>query len=79
MTNVFSAYANVSTYITFLLTRSNLGISDGGIFTVGETDSNWSQIANQTKIPVVQELKQWIVLMDGVIVNGKNYTGHGLL
>ena len=79
MTNVFGSYTNQSEFITFLLARTNLGVSSGGIFTVGEVDSDWTNITNQTQIPVVQELGQWIALMDGVIVNGQNYSGHGLL
>ncbi|KAI0701485.1 aspartic peptidase domain-containing protein [Cytidiella melzeri] len=78
MYNLFDAYPNTSTYITFLMARSNLGTSDGGIFTVGETDPNWSQILDQPKQHVLHKLDQWLTLMDGVIVNGKNYSGHGL-
>ena len=79
MYNLFSAYPNISTYITFLLTRSNLGVSDGGIFTIGETDPNWTKVLDQPQLPVLEKTHQWITLMDGVTVNGKNYTGHGML
>ena len=79
MYNLFSAYPNISTYITFLLTRSNLGVSDGGIFTIGETDPNWTKVLDQPQLPVLEKTHQWITLMDGVTVNGKNYTGHGIL
>lgn len=53
MHNLFGAYPNISTYITFLLTRSNLGISDGGIFTIGETDPNWTKVLDQPQIEVL--------------------------
>lgn len=79
MYNVFSAYPNVSNHMTFLLSRSELGITDGGIFTIGDVDPNWSSILNQKQIPVVSALQQWIGITDGIIVNGKNITGHGLL
>ncbi|KAI0766085.1 aspartic peptidase domain-containing protein [Irpex lacteus] len=79
MHNLFGAYPNISTYITFLLTRSNLGISDGGIFTIGETDPNWTKVLDQPQIEVLTETDQWITFMGGVSVNGKNYTGHGFL
>ncbi|KAI0091518.1 aspartic peptidase domain-containing protein [Irpex rosettiformis] len=79
MNNLFSAYSNISTYITFLLTRTNLGKSDGGIFTIGETDPNWTKVLDQTPLPVRAKTDEWITFMGGVSVNGKNYTGHGLL
>lgn len=77
--NVFASNLNVSNYFTFLLARSNLGITDGGIFSVGDVDPHWSSVLNQTRLPVVQALEQWVVLMDGVVVDGKHYTGHGVL
>lgn len=79
MYNLFDSDPNIPTYITFLLARSNLGISDGGIFTIGEIDPNWTQIVNQTKVPVLQKTGQWLSFMDSVTVNGKNYSGHGLM
>lgn len=81
MYNIFSTYTNVSTYMTFLLARSDLGITDGGIFTIGDVDPNWSAVLNQTKVPVIQTGadQQWAALVDGMIVDGKNYSGHGIL
>ncbi|KAF7789586.1 hypothetical protein EIP86_000532 [Pleurotus ostreatoroseus] len=77
--NIFNLNTTAPSYITFLLSRSNLGITDGGIFTISEVDPSWSAVQNQSKIAIAQGLGQWVGVMDAVIVNGKNYTGHGLL
>ena len=79
LNNVFNANSSLGNYITFLLSRSNLGISNGGIFTIGEVDQNWSAVTDQAKVAIAQDFGQWIGLMDSVIVNGKTYDGHGLL
>ncbi len=79
MSNIFNSNSSAPNIITFLLSRSNLGITDGGIFTIAEVDTNWDAVVNQSKIAIAQGTGQWIGVMDGVIVNGKNYTGHGLL
>ncbi|KAJ3557413.1 hypothetical protein NM688_g1478 [Phlebia brevispora] len=79
LNNIFNVYPQDPNYITFLLGRTNLGISDGGIFTIAEVDSSWSAVVNQSKIAIAQGLGQWIGLMDAVIVNGETFTGHGLL
>ena len=77
--NIFGLNSNVPNYITFLLSRSNLGVTDGGIFTIGETDPNWSAVVNQSKIAIAQDFGQWVGLMDAVVVNGKSMDGHGIL
>lgn len=77
--NIFASNPSLPNYFSFLLSRSNLGVTDGGIFSVGEVDPNWSAVLNQTQIPVVSQLEQWISVMDGVVVDGKNFSGHGLL
>lgn len=77
--NIFSTYTNISNFITFQLNRSDLGITGGGVFTIGEVNSNLSSVVNQTQIPIVAALEQWIGLTDGIVVNGENFTGHGLL
>lgn len=79
MTQIFNSNTSNPSYITFLLARSNLGMSDGGIFTISETDPAWSEVHNQSKVPIAQGLNQWVGLMDGVRVNGKNFTGNGTL
>lgn len=79
LNQIFNANSSIPNYITFLLARSNLGQTDGGIFTVGEVDPSWSAVTNQSKVAVAQGLNQWIALLDGVVVNGKNITGHGML
>ena len=77
--NIFSAYPNVSNYMTFQLARSDLGITSGGVFTIGEVDPALSAVQNATQIPVVAGSYQWVGLTDGIVVNGQNFSGHGLL
>ena len=76
---MFQQYPNVSQFMTFLLSRSNLGVTDGGIFTVGEVDENWSNVLNQPQVPVLEAVQEWITLSDGIIVDGQNITGNGFL
>lgn len=77
--NIFATYPNVSNFVTFLLARSDLGITDGGVFSIGDVDPYWTAVLNQTQIPVVQDTQQWVGLMDAVIVDGRNFSGHGIL
>lgn len=72
--NLFSAYPSVSNYITFLLRRSGLGITEGGIFTIGDVDATLSPVLNQTQIPVFPGSPYWITSMEGIVVNGQNFT-----
>lgn len=75
--NIFAAYPDLPQYITFLLARSGLGATDGGILTIGEVDANWSDVLNQPKIVVPDGRDRWVGYMDAMIVNGKKYSGHG--
>ncbi|EKM50641.1 uncharacterized protein PHACADRAFT_152796 [Phanerochaete carnosa HHB-10118-sp] len=77
--NIFETYSNVSNFITFQLVRSKLGITEGGVFTIGDVDPNLSAVLNQTQLPVIEALNQWVVFMDGIVVDGKKFTGHGFL
>ena len=65
--------------MTFQLSRGNLGITDGGIFTLGEVDSNMTDILDQPRLPVIDVLKQWLTVVDAFIVNGEQVTGNGIL
>lgn len=64
--------------MTFLLSRSELGLTDGGIFTIGEVDPDYANVTSQEKLPLVGE-PYWSVFMDKVIVNGTEFCGNGLL
>ncbi|KAI0784375.1 aspartic peptidase domain-containing protein [Abortiporus biennis] len=77
LNNIFNIYPNESNFLTMQLTRSDLGMVDGGVFTIGEIDSNFSAIMNSPKLEVITTLDMWHTLMEGIIINGKSYTGHG--
>ncbi|KAH8079070.1 aspartic peptidase domain-containing protein [Cristinia sonorae] len=75
--NVFSVYPDEPNYITFLLSRDPHGITDGGVFTIGEVDQNHTAILNATILPVV-EGQQWTTFMDGVLINNQVFYGASL-
>lgn len=54
-------------------------MTDGGIFTISETDPSWGAVVNQSKIAIAQDFGQWVGLMDAVVVDGKSIDGHGIL
>lgn len=64
--------------MTFLLSRSELGLTDGGIFTIGEVEPDWANVTSQEKLPLVGE-PYWSIFMDKVVVNGTEFCGNGLL
>ncbi|KAL5521820.1 hypothetical protein ACEPAF_2568 [Sanghuangporus sanghuang] len=73
--NVFASNSSVPQYTTFTLSRSfATGKTDGGVFTVGEVPSNLSTVLNAPKLNVVSD-DRWIVLLDGIVVNGRNVSG----
>ncbi|KAI0784374.1 aspartic peptidase domain-containing protein [Abortiporus biennis] len=75
--NIFAAYPNESKILTMQLSRSDLGMVDGGVFTIGEIDSNFTAVTNSSKLEVIPTLNMWHTLMDGITVNGQYYSGHG--
>lgn len=57
--------------MTFELSRSEVtSLTSGGVFTLGETNSNFSAILNAPQLPALTP-DAWFVLMDGLNVNGK--------
>lgn len=50
------------------------GSTDGGAFTIGELDSNFSAILDAPQLNVV-EPRAWEVLMDGMSINGQLMEG----
>lgn len=65
--------------MTFMLNRSIFGVTDGGAFTIGEIDPNYTAISNAPHLDVLENSNQWITVMDSVYINGQNWSGHGLL
>ncbi|OSX58790.1 hypothetical protein POSPLADRAFT_1035894 [Postia placenta MAD-698-R-SB12] len=76
-TNVFNQTGPSSSYMTFLLSRSEAGVTEGGLMTLGELAANYTEITRSPKLPVVHD-GRWITWMDGIYVNGKLYSGHSV-
>ncbi|KAH9930032.1 aspartic peptidase domain-containing protein [Fomitopsis serialis] len=77
--NVFYEIADESKFITLLLSRTELGeasYTQGGALTIGELVSNYSDIVDTPRLPVVNQ-KGWYTWMDGITVNGVFYPGNG--
>ena len=75
LVNLFATNPSLSPYITFALSRSfSNELIDGGVFTIGEINSTYSDINNEPKIPLLTP-DLWVVALDGIIVNGNNLTG----
>ncbi|OBZ76478.1 Aspartic protease [Grifola frondosa] len=77
MNNVFQTYQNESSFYTFLLSRSEVGITDGGIFTIGELGSHNESISQAPKLSLLVD-KIWMIAVDGAIINGQSITGNGI-
>ncbi|TDL20611.1 acid protease [Rickenella mellea] len=74
--NIFAANPDEPNSITFQLSRSETtGTTGGGTFTIGEVNATLSGISSAPRLDVVSP-NRWVVLMDGIIVNGKNVTGN---
>ncbi|TDL13727.1 acid protease [Rickenella mellea] len=73
---IFAANPDEPNSITFQLSRSETtGTTSGGTFTIGEVNATLSGISSAPRLDVVSP-NRWVVLMDGIIVNGKNVTGN---
>ncbi len=44
------------------------------MFTIGEVNSTLSTVSSEPKLNVISK-DRWVVLMDGIIVNGQNFSG----
>ncbi|KAH9947685.1 aspartic peptidase domain-containing protein [Amylocystis lapponica] len=75
--NVFGYYPNESNFISFLLSRSDYGITEGGVMTIGELVENYTQITSTPKLQVVVDYG-WFTFMDGIYVNSQFFTGNSL-
>ncbi|KAJ3554113.1 hypothetical protein NM688_g3271 [Phlebia brevispora] len=75
--HIFSIYPNESNFISFLLTRNEIGTTGGGVFTIGETVQQLSDITTSPKLPVFNQSEgAWLTLMDAVEINGVRYSGN---
>ena len=55
-----------------------MGTTSGGVFTINEVDSSFQNVSNAPKLLVVSS-NRWVVLMDRIVVNGKNFSGQSQL
>ncbi|KDQ59305.1 hypothetical protein JAAARDRAFT_192815 [Jaapia argillacea MUCL 33604] len=77
--NVFRMNPEEPNYITFMLSRDPVfGVTSGGIFTIGEVASEFAAVVKtpQRKVVSTTPRPRWATTMDGMIVNGKTYSGH---
>ncbi|KDQ57373.1 hypothetical protein JAAARDRAFT_36005 [Jaapia argillacea MUCL 33604] len=77
--NAFMMYPEEPNYITFMLSRDPVyGTTSGGTFTIGEVATEFAAITNtpQRKVLSTTSFPRWATTMDGIIVNGKTYSGH---
>ncbi|KAI0786810.1 aspartic peptidase domain-containing protein [Abortiporus biennis] len=75
--NIFNLYSNESNFMTMQLSRSDLGMVDGGVFTIGEIDPNFTAITSSPKLEVLTTRSRWHTIADSVIINGKPHSGQG--
>ncbi|KDQ56687.1 hypothetical protein JAAARDRAFT_36180 [Jaapia argillacea MUCL 33604] len=80
--NVFMIYPSEPNFITFQLSRDpNLGVTSGGVFTIGEVGTGLEAVSKSPVLKVVEvsnTVPFWSTPMDGVVVNGKTFNGHSI-
>ncbi|KAH9917043.1 aspartic peptidase domain-containing protein [Fomitopsis serialis] len=75
LVNVFAQEPDEPNFMTFYLSRSDAGITQGGVMSIGELISDYVAVLDQPKLPVVSA-QSWEAFMDGINVNGQFFTGH---
>ncbi|CAL1702627.1 unnamed protein product [Somion occarium] len=75
--NVFAFYPDEPNFMTFYLSRSEVGTIDGGEFTIGDVVQNFSDITQTPKLNVVSP-DNWFTFMDAVNINGDQLYGGSL-
>jgi hypothetical protein len=78
--NVFSIYPQDPNFITFSLSRSDVGVTSGGTFTIAVIPDQFSAANNATSLPVVNPTgnePQWICNLDDLIIQGKDTKSSG--
>ncbi|KDQ58212.1 hypothetical protein JAAARDRAFT_35033 [Jaapia argillacea MUCL 33604] len=80
--NVFTIYPKEPNFITVQLSRdSDLGVTAGGVFTIGEIGPGLDAINQSPMLKVAQisdTSPEWTIAMDGIVVNGTTYNGHSI-
>ncbi|KAH9848559.1 aspartic peptidase domain-containing protein [Lenzites betulinus] len=73
--NLFKHETDLPNYTAFLMSRSEVGITDGGVLTVSEILPDMLDVLQAPKF-VSPINSQWTTVMDGVYVNGVFVNGH---
>ncbi|EIW64104.1 acid protease [Trametes versicolor FP-101664 SS1] len=75
LVNVFAQTQEEHNYFTFLMDRDELGVTNGGTFTVSELITEYASITSAPHmIPVIDQ--GWETHMDGMTINGQFMDGH---
>jgi hypothetical protein len=78
--NVFSIYPQDPNFITFSLSRSGLGVTAGGTFTIASIPDQFSAATNAASLPVVNPTSdepQWVCNLDDLIIQGQDTKSSG--
>ncbi|EIW64103.1 acid protease [Trametes versicolor FP-101664 SS1] len=73
--NILSSLEDQPNYFTFLLSRPELGVNPGGVFTISELVTELSAITSAPRLETLGN-GTWTTLLDGVYVNGMLLDGH---
>ncbi|KAI0828864.1 acid protease [Trametes gibbosa] len=73
--NILSALHDQPNYITFLMSRPELGANPGGVFTISELVSDLAEVTSAPRLEALTNVT-WSTLLDGAYVNGVLLTGH---
>ncbi|RDX52198.1 acid protease [Lentinus brumalis] len=73
--NLFEHEPDLPNYTTWLMSRSEVGITNGGVLTISEVLSNMTAVLDAPRFdsPTAAD---WTTYMDGVYVNGRLISGH---
>ncbi|KAI0649596.1 aspartic peptidase domain-containing protein [Trametes meyenii] len=73
--NLFEHEPDLPNYTAFLMSRSEVGITSGGVLTISEVLSNMTSVLDA---PLFQSpvASQWTTVMDGLYVNGEFVNGY---
>ncbi|THG98974.1 hypothetical protein EW026_g3293 [Hermanssonia centrifuga] len=70
--NLFNVYPDTPNFISFLLSRSDFGVTDGGTFTIGELAAGMQAVQQTPQLPVLSE-NGWVTAAAAIIVNGREF------
>ncbi|GBE88337.1 acid protease [Sparassis crispa] len=75
LSNLFNNNPDMEPYITLYLTRSSVGVVDGGALTISEIVTNFEAVLEAPPLPVYSD-NAFSTFMDGVYLDGKFLTGN---